>query len=294
MAPPKIRTTAKRSLFSAPPPSASRPSYRPSVEPGSAGVRGWTGLITRLQRLLPLPAASWKSIRNGGQNKTAPAIPAAARVELGFVLPARAADSYPVRTGSRISTGLWCRCTVSPAKPSSVNDGRYQPIVDGAHDAHHAIKTHSTLASVAPLKIRTTAKRSLISAPPPSASRPSYRPSVEPGSAGVRGWTVLITRTPAPSSRYRRRPGSPSGQAGQNKTAPAIPAAARAVLGFVLPARAADSYPVRTWFQDKHWTVVQMHSLTSQAQFCQLTGTRGIASFSLSQTEVEHHQTGNY
>ena len=74
-------------------------------------------------------------------------------------------------------------------------------------------------------------------------------------------------------------------QAGQNKTAPAIPAAARAVLGFVLPARAADSYPVRTWFQDKHWTVVQMHSLTSQAQFCQLPGTRGIASFSLSQND---------
>jgi len=74
-------------------------------------------------------------------------------------------------------------------------------------------------------------------------------------------------------------------QAGQNKTAPAIPAATRAVLGFVLPARAADSYPVRTWFQDKHWTVVQMHSLTSQAQFCQLTGTRGIASFSLSQND---------
>jgi hypothetical protein len=57
------------------------------------------------------------------------------------------------------------------------------------------------------------------------------------------------------------------------------------MLALVPPLAAADSDLVRTWLKDKHWTVVQTHDHTSQAQSCELTGVQGIATLSISQND---------
>ena len=79
-------------------------------------------LITRLQRLL-LVTGGVLEVHQDRQARTRPPLRYRRRRApcSGSSCPRAPQIATRFGHGSRISTGLWCRCTVSPAKPSSVS-----------------------------------------------------------------------------------------------------------------------------------------------------------------------------